>query len=250
MKVLCLHGAFGNASNFQVQLGPFIGTIEKNSKVEFKWINGFTNATPPEGFENYFGNPPLYRFMGYDGISKLDETIVKMRELVQESTPEDTMRTLLAEQDTVAAPAVKSAISKLIKMLDEDPEIDGVLGYSEGATTAATLVLEEKRLFEEEGRPRHLKSAIFFAGWPPVAITKDGVKTLLSDECEEFIDLPSCHIVGCNDPYIHGAMALYSMCDEDTAILFDHGKGHTVPRDEQTILELAESIDRVFNMAK
>ena len=33
----------------------------------------------------------------------------------------------------------------------------GILGYSEGATVAATLVLEEQRRVREEGRTRRLK---------------------------------------------------------------------------------------------
>lgn len=61
----------------------------------------------------------------------------------------------------------------------------------------------------------------------------------LADECEDdFIDVPTCHIIGCKDPYLDGAMALFSVCDEDSATLFEHGKGHTVPRDTQTIEEL------------
>lgn len=63
------------------------------------------------------------------------------------------------------------------------------------------------------------------------------------------IDIPTCHVVGCSDPYIHGAVALYGICDEDTAILFDHGKGHTVPRDEVTVKELSEAIERTFAQA-
>ena len=57
--------------------------------------------------------------------------------------------------------------------------------------------------------------------------------------------MPSLHIVGCSDPYILGAMALFNMCDEDSAELFDHGKGHTVPRDARTIKELVDAIDRL-----
>jgi predicted esterase len=120
----------------------------------------------------------------------------------------------------------------------------GILGYSEGATTAATLVLEEARRAEEEGRPRRIKTAVFFAGWPPVSLVNGEVKTLLADECEDVIDIPTCHIIGCNDPYVQGAMALFSMCDEDTTTLFDHGKGHTVPRDPRTIKELAAAIQQ------
>jgi hypothetical protein len=72
------------------------------------------------------------------------------------------------------------------------------------------------------------------------------VHCLLADECENIIDVPTCHIVGCNDPYIHGAMALFSMCDEDTATLFDHGKGHTIPRDAKTLAELAVAVECTF----
>lgn len=71
----------------------------------------------------------------------------------------------------------------------------------------------------------------------------DTVKPCLADECEDFIDIPTCHIVGCKDPYIHGAMALYDMCDPDSAELFDHGKGHTLPRDERTIGELTSTLN-------
>ena len=72
------------------------------------------------------------------------------------------------------------------------------------------------------------------------------MECLLADECDNIIDVPTCHVVGCNDPYIHGAMALFSMCDEDLATLFDHGKGHTIPRDNRTIQELALAIERTW----
>lgn len=54
-------------------------------------------------------------------------------------------------------------------------------------------------------------------------------------------------IVGCDDPYIHGAMALFNVCDEDTAELFDHGKGHTVPRDARTLRELGDAVQRMVS---
>lgn len=37
-------------------------------------------------------------------------------------------------------------------------------------------------------------------------------------------------------------MALYNMCDPDTAYLFDHAKGHTLPRDKDTIRELGDIV--------
>lgn len=41
-------------------------------------------------------------------------------------------------------------------------------------------------------------------------------------------------------------MALYNVCDPDTAYLFDHAKGHTLPRDKDTVKELGD----VFRAAK
>jgi hypothetical protein len=65
---------------------------------------------------------------------------------------------------------------------------------------------------------------------------------VLSDTNEELIDIPTCHVVGADDPYLHGAMGLYNVCDQDSAVLFDHGKGHTIPRDSQTLKELGSII--------
>ena len=78
----------------------------------------------------------------------------------------------------------------------------------------------------------------------------DKVNVLLADECDVVLDVPTCHIVGCKDPYIDGAMALYSMCDEDTAVLFDHGQGHTVPRDRRTVEELTAVIRNTVGKAE
>lgn len=60
------------------------------------------------------------------------------------------------------------------------------------------------------------------------------------------IEIPTCHVVGCKDPYIAGSMALYGLCDIDTATIFDHGKGHAVPRDSQTIEELAVVVGQMI----
>ncbi|RKU40520.1 hypothetical protein DL546_002270 [Coniochaeta pulveracea] len=242
MKILCLHGAYGSASNFKVQLHPFLSAVEQNG-VEFKWINGGHSVVPPAGFEDFFGLAPHFRFIDFDGIGEMDDMMNKIREMPQESTPEETIRKLIGNLESFSGRAVRSALDRLFEILEQDPEIDGILGYSEGAMVASTLILEEARRCAEQGKPRQIKYGIFFAGWPPLRLEGDEVRCLLADECENIIDVPTCHIVGCNDPYIHGAMALFSMCDEDTAILFDHGKGHTIPRDAQTLAELAVAVE-------
>lgn len=38
--------------------------------------------------------------------------------------------------------------------------LQGVLGFSEGATVAATLLIEEQQRFEARGRPRRIKVSV------------------------------------------------------------------------------------------
>ncbi|KAF4124438.1 Serine hydrolase (FSH1) [Geosmithia morbida] len=247
MTVLCLHGAYGSAYKFQIQLQPFVQAVEKTGTMEFKWISGSYEANPPAGFKDYFGPPPLYRFIDCDGISAMDDLLTKIRDIPQGLTAEDSLRKLVGDSPLFTPKALKASLDELIGKIDEDPEVDGILGYSEGAAVSASLILEEQRRFEEEGRPRRIKYAIFFAGWPPARLVNGKVQMLFADECEDMIDIPTCHIIGCNDPYVNGAMALYGMCDEDTAVMFDHGKGHTVPRDARTVAELTRSITTTWD---
>jgi hypothetical protein len=53
--------------------------------------------------------------------------------------------------------------------------------------------------------------------------------------------------VGSLDPYLDGSMALYNICDPDTAYLFDHAKGHTLPRDKHIVKELGDTIRRMIS---
>ncbi|ROV96996.1 hypothetical protein VSDG_04050 [Cytospora chrysosperma] len=226
MKFLCLPGAYGSAKNFQVQLGPFVAEMEKRGNVNFNWTQGTCPATPPEGFEDYFGAGPLWRFIEYDGDTAFD-IVDRIRDFPEGSNPEETMRVLFGDNQSCLATSVQNATQRLLDMIDADPEIEGILGYSEGATTAATLILEERRRAQESGRQRRIKRAIFFAGWPPMSISGDKVQVLLADQAQGIIDIPTLHIVGCSDPYILGAVALYNMCERSSAEMFDHGKGHT-----------------------
>ena len=52
--------------------------------------------------------------------------------------------------------------------------------------------------------------------------------------------------VGSMDPYLHGSLALYNVCDPDSAYLFDHAKGHTLPRDKETVKELGDVVRKAI----
>lgn len=84
------------------------------------------------------------------------------------------------------------AIQYLFDIMEKEGPFEGIIGYSEGATVAGTLLLAEQRRREKLGIQPMIKCAIFFAGWPPLDPTTFAM--ILSDESEMLIDIHTCHI--------------------------------------------------------
>lgn len=247
MKFLCLHGAIGNPDNFSVQLDPLVRELSGDGTAEFLFATGGFEVHPHSGFEEYFGPGPHYRFFDDQGTAE-KAMLERVRDFEVADTPEDTIRNLVRGEDPnpPPPPPINYALDPLYDLIDANPDIEGIIGYSEGAVLAGSLLHDEQRRFTEEGREKRLKCAMFFAGWPP--LTSDG-RLIYGDEIDEGIDAHSIHVIGANDPYIAGSMALYNVFDEDSAALFDHGKGHTIPRDPRTLRELAKNVRDMLKTA-
>ena len=192
--------------------------------------------------------------------------ISRVRKSPHGSCPEDVMRALGNGWDGRWVNH-HQVMEYLYDTLERNPDIEGIIGYSEGATMAASLMLDEDRKAQETGRPRRIKCAIFITGWPPLSPEEDVV---LADESDYTLDIPTLHVVGADgnfdiyytvqtiyslfifgtDPYRYGALALFNICDPDTAAMFDTGRGHTIPRSGPIIKELGNAvrdlIDRVY----
>ena len=155
--------------------------------------------------------------------------------------------------DTAGQPTfsnIRSVVDRLIKLMEAEGDIEGVIGYSEGAEIAASLILEEARRHRETGRTPLLKCAVLICGWPPMDPVT-GKIVLADDEFEgDIISIPTCHIVGAADPFLDAAMALYNICDPDSADLFDHGGGHVIPRGKDTISDITHVVrDMIVSVA-
>lgn len=235
-------------------------------EVEFVWAQGTVRVYPPLGFEEcnpcslleactdnaddirYFGPGEHWRFLDDGGLAE-KSMLEQVRTFPERATPEDTMRSLIPEgtDRSVAIPSnIREALDNLHDLIDKSGGVDGIIGYSEGASVSAALLFDDRDRSAKKGVPAQLKFAVFFTGWPP--LSPDGV-FLLADETEEMIDVPSIHVVGASDPYLKGAMSLYNVCNEDTALLFDHAHGHVLPRNPQTLRELAKNISEIMTPA-
>lgn len=177
-----------------------------------------------------------------------DDMLDLVRSLPHAETPEETMRGALKHFPGLRFSQVSRAIEEIHKTMDEEGDVEGIIGYSEGAMIGASFIHDEQRRSREEGIEPRVKCAVFISGWPPI----DSITGLLvlSDETEEIIDVPTCHVIGALDPMIHGTMALYNLCDPDRAELFDHGHGHLVPREERTVKELGQVVRTMIASAK
>lgn len=139
-------------------------------------------------------------------------------------TPEETLRNIFPLDIAVKAEGYLEDMDRLNKLLDSEGPFDAVLGFSHGACIAATLLHDNITKSKDRGVPSMFKMGIFLCGTPPYNLTEGGV--LLADTAGQVFELPTIHMIGSADPLIDLALALYNLCNPDTAEIFDHGRGH------------------------
>ncbi|CAG8195879.1 unnamed protein product [Penicillium salamii] len=237
--------------------------LSLDGSADFHYLNGPVPVMPPDGtfrsrtkywranahcshlgFAEYFGVGPHYRWLEDGGVAE-ESMISRVRKAPHGASPEDIMRALGKDWDG-RWNNHREVMDYLYDTLEKNPDIDGIIGYSEGATMAASLIMDEERKAQEMGRPRRIKCAVFITGWPPLSPEENVV---LADESDYILDVPTLHVVGANDPYRYGALALFNVCDPDTAAMFDTGRGHTIPRSGQVILELGNAVRDLVDKA-
>ena len=149
--------------------------------------------------------------------------------------------------DPDSASTILDAINDLDAYVSEAGPFDGVLGFSQGAVLAATLL----------ARRRHHPPfifAIFICAGPPFSETalKKGVVEFLDPAKDEgpVILVPSAHIYGAKDPNAEYAHVLAKLCQNYGQIIYDHGAGHEIPRSPRGVTEgMAGAIRNVIMKA-
>ena len=171
--------------------------------------------------EQYEG--PFFRFYASNAPHLAQVARVAKTLLGKTASPEDYCRALRDNALTnVNSASACDYLQQYVERHEEAP-FDGVLGFSEGASLLASLILRRSR----EKRTSLFRFAIFICGTPPFRSDGDGV--ILADEVVERITIPTSHIVGAKDPGYLASLALYNLCDQLSASMFDHGKAHTIP---------------------
>lgn len=145
--------------NFSVQLDPFAKHMGERGLATFTYTQGEHEVEPPVGWEHYFGSRPLYRFLD-SSENDAFEALRRVRQLPRGLTPEATLR-LFHNPDSKVPEGFRdqfrTALDRIRKVIDDDPEIDAILGYSEGAMLAASILYEENDKWVKHQVPRRLK---------------------------------------------------------------------------------------------
>jgi hypothetical protein len=182
--------------------------LKSDDTAELFFVHGPVRAYPPDGFEEFFGSPPYYRFIEPSPSAKGgDDVLERIRNFPEGATPEDQMRELMngtsgsmassvSSEDDGSNQSARDALDYLYRIMEKEGPFDGIIGYSEGATVAATLILHEQRRFEIHDIQPMFKCALFFAGWPPMSPDLDSM--VLADESDLMITIPTCHISKCD----------------------------------------------------
>ena len=184
-------------------------------------------SPPPNGFDEFFGAPPHLRFFDSYLEGRPDEEFFEIFQKAPGATPEQKYRVFesLGHRSTNS---VRTVLDRLRRIVEEEGPFDGLIGNSEGACVAATFLAEEWQRKKENDGPG-MRCAVFMSGGPP--LRPDGQGPYLADVCGGVIAIPTLHIVGFNDPMKDATLALYHLCDQQSATIVDHGKGHMVPKD-------------------
>ncbi|KAL8857427.1 MAG: hypothetical protein Q9178_006054 [Gyalolechia marmorata] len=208
-------------------------------------VDGKHPAPPPRGYHEYFGPPPHFTFhtavpiedLERDGISQDIEQIG--------DTPEDTVRNVLPMDLIYAASKNWEDLDWLNEILETEGPFQAVLGFSHGASVAATLLENETRRAQAQGLPSMFKLGIFFGGVPPYNVVDGGM--FLADVDGIKFNLPTLHIIGSADPMVDLSLALYNLCDSNKARIFDHGRGHQLVWKKTVVQDLCKVLREMIH---
>ena len=130
--------------------------------------------------------------------------------------------------------------------METSPEgpFDGIIGFSEGALVAADVILHQAKT----DPPHPLKVGIFVCGAPPWDYANH--KSLLSDESEERISVPTLSIVGTKDVIAKAGNALFDACEKGRGVLMEWDGGHEVPRAVDVKDKMVQKVRRTINRAR
>ncbi|PNS14518.1 Dihydrofolate reductase [Sphaceloma murrayae] len=181
---------------------------------------------------------------------------------------------------------VREAQAYMREVIEDEGPFDGVMGFSQGAALAASLVLEHAKY---SPLTTLFKFAVFICGTLPFnvddenglemwQVTKAGNGPYAGEFAGEIdaveplgfpndlegtilgryhptknlkvrIGIPTVHVIGKADAYAMQSKALSKLCQGDVTIL-EHEEGHRVPRDDKGAKLIAKAVENMIRRVR
>ncbi|TVY30664.1 Esterase [Lachnellula hyalina] len=212
-KILCLHGIGTNSEIFEAQIAGLI--YELGTDYDFQFIDGAYPWPAAPGIREMFGDQICYSY--YDG----------------------------------SAQSAYQAVDDLAAYACSNGPYDAVLGFSLGATLAATLLLrdaDQELCKPDQCRPGGptFRCAFFFCGTLPCdwhQLELGEMKFLDAGDIKQPIQIQTLHVWSPADVAYPGQSAqVADMCDNRKKKVVTHGEGHAIPSQRGILTNIANDI--------
>lgn len=135
-------------------------------------------------------------------------------------------------------PSVLEAFDHTKRFIAEEGPFDAVIGFSQGAALAASLLIHQSKTYPAE--PSLFRAAVFICGAAPWE--SSGLEHIAPQPDVYPITIPTANIVGKADTLFPEGVKLFKLCEPAKATFYDHGSKHMVPFDVKNTEEMARVI--------
>jgi len=230
-RILCLHGGGTSADIFMLQCRGIIKRLENTFR--FVFVNAPFLSKPHPDIVPYFGDHgPFYRWLRWDGDQQQDED------------------------------AANKVLHELNKAMREDEgrgEWVAILGFSQGAKIAASVLWAQEKVPGAEGP---FKFGVIMAGRAPIVVLDPEGKMphvpymadigqmsiefsdwAPNNQGEHALSIPTLHVHGLQDPSVdmHRKMA-DDYCKDGTARSIEWDGGHRLPIMPKDVDDVAQQM--------
>ncbi|KAL4904626.1 hypothetical protein BDW74DRAFT_178721 [Aspergillus multicolor] len=219
MRFLCLHGASTSGEIFEIQSGGLVQALESQGH-SFHFVNGRLNAECEPELQGIVP-PPFYSHYPRDVNPGTD---------------------------------LAAAIQYTLRTMEREGPFDGVMGFSQGAALAYSLLENHVATKGPDAEPL-FKVAVFICAGTPYALDGSGPVELESlrgvDGGREYkVRIPTAHIVGKQDRLYEQGLKLFGLCEPGMAEVYDHGGKHMIPFDAANNDAMVGIIERAIGRVK
>ncbi|KAL4898763.1 serine hydrolase FSH [Aspergillus ambiguus] len=209
MRFLCLHGAGTSAEIFEIQSGGITQALEDDGH-EFVYVDGRVDAEPDPELMGA-GIPPFFNHY---------------------------------RRDRAPGEQLTEAIKWATDVIAKKGSFDAVMGFSQGAALAASLIVNHARSHDQP----LFKAAVFICGARPYD-PANGLDFVAASNEKYPITIPTTHIVGKEDHVLPQSMQLHAACDPAQVEFYDHGSRHLIPFDLKNTEAMISAIKKTIERA-